>query len=132
MELERRLELSKVAKVWYQEAQARLNLNAALWNVFAPCWQLSEGGNAAHNAFNTIQKEAGSTDYNKIGVQNYKDRETALDAFVKTITAPQYKQFLTLLQEGANPYVCAVALGNSPWGTNGWVLCNVLYEKGIV
>jgi hypothetical protein len=73
----------------------------------------------------------GVTNYNSVGVKNYPDRQTGLDATVKTLTLPYYSELLSKLK---NDSITAEELADtddlSTWGTGGLV-STVLRGKSI-
>ena len=88
---------------------------------FLKAWRQGEGGKAKNNPFNTTKRMpavSGITDYNSVGVKNYPDKQTGLNATVATIKLPYYRRLLNLLR---NDRATASELAMSPdlhtWGT---------------
>jgi hypothetical protein len=100
---------------------------------FLKAWRQAEGGRAKNNPFNTTKRMPvdGITDYNSVGVKNYPDRQTGLDATVKTLQLPYYSELLSKLK---NDNITAKELADtddlSTWGTGGLV-STVLNGKSI-
>jgi hypothetical protein len=91
---------------------------------FFEIWRQKEGASAAWNPFNTTQKATGSTFYNRItdttGVQNYPNRQTGVDATVKTLKNGYYEALLKAISNIKDEAGVKVAMGElhkSPWGT---------------
>ncbi len=53
-------------------------------------WRLSEGGAARFNPLNTTYRLQGSTDYNSVGVQNYRSWDDGVLATVRTLMQAGY------------------------------------------
>ncbi len=100
---------------------------------FLKAWRQAEGGKARNNPFNTTKKMPvdGITNYNSVGVKNYPDRQTGLDATVKTLKLPYYSELVSKLK---NDSITAEDLANtddlSTWGT-GKLVTKVLAGKSI-
>jgi hypothetical protein len=91
--------------------------------LFLTDWSRAEGGGATNNPFNTTQPGFHSTGkYNSVGVQNYADPNSGLDATVHTLKNGRYGSILAALQQGTNAKAAAQALANSPWGTGALVM----------
>jgi cell wall-associated NlpC family hydrolase len=88
---------------------------------FMSAWARAEGGGAANNPFNTTQPVAGASNYNSIGVRNYRNVQEGIDATVNTITNGRYGNIIGALREGDDAMKSAAALAASPWGTGGLV-----------
>jgi len=95
-----------------------------LWALVA--WESAEGGNAKWNPLNTTQRWTGSTDYNAVGVQNYRTETDGLNATLKTIKqTPSYLGYVAIvdaLRRDALAHDTLVAVENSAWGTGGLAL----------
>lgn len=91
---------------------------------FLKAWRQGEGGKALNNPFNTTKDIPGDADtkYNSVGVRNYPDRQTGLDATIKTLQLPQYKSLIELLKKDT---ITATELANSSalttWGSGDMV-----------
>ena len=87
---------------------------------FLEAWRQGEGGHARNNPFNTTKDIPGDADtkYNSVGVRNYPDRQTGLDATIATLKLPYYRDIVQLLH---NDNVTAQELANTQglktWGT---------------
>jgi len=90
-------------------------------------WQAAEGGDAAHNPWNTTHPMAGDSWYNSFGpkgeyhVRNYASEADGIDATVETIKAGlekyHYDRIVFALRDG-DAQAAADAVAKSPWGTN--------------
>lgn len=91
---------------------------------FLKAWRQGEGGRAKNNPFNTTKTMAvdGVSNYNSAGVKNYPDRQTGLDATVKTLNLPYYKELVAKLKDDN---ITAEDLANTDdlqtWGTGSLV-----------
>lgn len=100
---------------------------------FLKAWRQAEGGKAKNNPFNTTKKMPvdGITNYNSVGVKNYPDRQTGLDATVKTLMLPYYSELVSKLK---NDSITAEELAAtddlSTWGT-GTLVSKVLSGKSV-
>ena len=88
--------------------------------LFLAAWSQMEGGGATWNPFNSTQPKAGATNYNSVGVKNYKTAEDGLDATYKTMTNGYYPNVLVGLRGGLKDkqeaYNLAVKLQRKPNG----------------
>ena len=68
---------------------------------FLEAWRRGEGGSATNNPFNTTKDVPGNSDtkYNSVGVRNYPDPQTGLNATVATLKLPYYKDIVKLLKK---------------------------------
>lgn len=94
-------------------------------------WQAqlqAEGGSAANNGLNTTQRWPGSTDYNWVGVQNYRSCEDGVAATVKTLGYKGYGYgwIIQAVRRNYSAVRIVKAIGNSAWGTNGSLALAVL------
>ena len=80
----------------------------------------AEGDAAANNAYNTTQKMPFSTDFNFVGVQNYRTGKEGEEATVKTLHYKNhgYGQIVHALKINAPAIKIVRAFGRSDWGTN--------------
>lgn len=69
--------------------------------TFLKAWRQAEGARAKNNPFNTTKSmpEDGVTSYNSVGVKNYPTRQIGLDATVKTLSLPYYKELVAKLKD---------------------------------
>jgi hypothetical protein len=92
-------------------------------------WHACEGGTATFNPLNTTQKEAGSTQYNSAGVQNYPDQATGLRATVDTLRNGNYDGIVHDLSQTAYS-ATQIVIRNSAefttWGTSTSCLLTTL------
>jgi peptidoglycan hydrolase-like protein with peptidoglycan-binding domain len=100
---------------------------------FLKAWRQGEGGKARNNPFNTTKNvnAGGVSNYNSVGVKNYPDRQTGLNATVSTMLLPYYRNLIALLR---NDNMTADQLAACPdlhtWGT-GDNARNVLASRSI-
>jgi hypothetical protein len=87
--------------------------------AFINAWARREGGGGANNPLNTTQKVSGSTSFNSVGVQNYKDLATGIAATVKTLNNGRYGDILSALAKGTAS-TAAQYQGLSTWSGNGY------------
>lgn len=80
----------------------------------------AEGVAAANNAYNTTQRMPFSTDFNFVGVQNYRTGKEGIVATVKTLHYPNhgYGQIIHALRINAPAIKIVRAFGRSDWGTD--------------
>jgi len=80
-------------------------------------WQRREGGTAAFNPLNTTQRAPGATNYNSVGVRNYRSQQQGLNATVETLRNGRYTDILRALTRN-------LPLGSQEslktWGTGTW------------
>jgi hypothetical protein len=84
--------------------------------AYLEAWHRAEGGTATYNWLNTTQPMAGDSLYNSVGVRNYPDYETGIQAMARTLTNGYYPRTLAGLQSNA-PVVDDGEMG--VWGTGG-------------
>lgn len=106
---------------WDTQLLGALNDPASAANLrFLDDWQRAEGGTAANNPLNTTQPWPGATNYNSVGVKNYRTRADGIQATAKTIQNGNYPALLAALASG-DPYGVsnpeAVAQNLRTWGT---------------
>jgi hypothetical protein len=89
--------------------------------LFMYAWRQSEGGSAKNNPFNTTQKMEGATNYNKIGVKNYRTPEDGIQATCKTLTNGRnkygYDKIIDGLKNDVGLSKLSDAVVSSKWGT---------------
>lgn len=125
---------SQEDEAFYEAILASLGAKSTPEKIkFLKAWRQAEGGKAKNNPFNTTKKMPvdGVTNYNSVGVKNYPDRQTGLEATVKTLTLPYYSELLSKLR---NDNITAQELAEtddlSTWGT-GQLVSTVLRGKSI-
>lgn len=84
--------------------------------AFLEAWHRAEGGTATYNWLNTTQPAEGATDYNSVGVKNYPDYATGIQATAQTLTNGRYPRTLAGLVSN-QPIVDDGEMGT--WGTGG-------------
>jgi hypothetical protein len=82
--------------------------------AYLEAWHRAEGGTATFNWLNTCQPATGATDYNSVGVKNYPDYQTGIQATVETLTNGYYPRTLAGLVTN-RPVVDDGEMG--VWGT---------------
>ena len=97
-----------------------------LWALVS--WMQAEGGSARFNPLNTTLKKPGATDYNSVGVKNYKSFSQGVEATVETLNYGAdrdlygYKPIRRRLRRNAWAYWTLRAVEKSIWGTGGLAL----------
>ena len=87
---------------------------------FLHAWRQGEGGHAKNNPFNTTKDIPGDADtkYNSVGVRNYPDRQTGLDATIATLKLPYYRDIVQMLHDdNVTAIQLASSQGLKTWGT---------------
>jgi len=99
---------------------------------FLYAWRKAEGGKAKNNPFNTTQKmkdDPRSTDYNKVGVKNYSNKNIGIEATIKTLLNGRYPCILKGLKNDAGAEKIASCSSDlKTWGT-GNLITTVLKTK---
>jgi hypothetical protein len=89
--------------------------------LFMYAWRQAEGGGAKNNPFNTTQKMEGATNYNKIGVKNYRTSEDGIQATCKTLINGRdkygYGKIIDGLKNDVGLSKLSDAVVSSKWGT---------------
>lgn len=89
--------------------------------LFMYAWRQAEGGGAKNNPFNTTQKMEGATNYNKIGVKNYRTPEDGIQATCKTLINGRnkygYDKIIDGLKNDVGLSKLSDAVVSSKWGT---------------
>lgn len=67
---------------------------------FIEKWITREGGGGANNPLNTTQAMSGATDFNTVGVKNYADLDTGVQATLKTLLNGRYPNIVAALKTG--------------------------------
>lgn len=83
-------------------------------------WHVAEGSFAAFNPLNTTQPEAGTTDYNSVGVKNYPTKDVGLRATVTALENGRYDGIVNDLRAGsftAEQVLTRNAAEFAVWGT---------------
>jgi cell wall-associated NlpC family hydrolase len=93
--------------------------------AYMEAWHRAEGGSASFNWLNTTQDAPGATDYNSVGVKNYPDYATGIEATAQTLTNGRYPRTLAGLVGNA-PVVDDAEMG--VWGTGGAAIRRQLEE----
>lgn len=124
--------MGHVADSFYKDVFAGLGITVTeQLLLFARAWQRAEGGTAAHNPWNATLAVQGSTRFNSIGVQNYPTHAAGVKATVSMLKQANMATILHSLQRLDDPYFTAVEVARSPWGTDGWLLVQVLHDEGV-
>jgi hypothetical protein len=87
---------------------------------FLQAWAACEGGNARNNPFNTTLRLAGSTPYNRAGVQHFPDPLAGLAATLLTLRLSYYRPLVAALVAGNHDAERITELGAAAlktWGT---------------
>lgn len=98
---------------------------------FMYAWRQSEGAKALNNPFNTTHKMPGSTNYNSVGVKNYKTSQDGIQATCKTLKNGRYTDIINGLKNDVGLFELSRMKGLKTWGT-GDLLAKVAdgYLKG--
>lgn len=115
-------------KDWANALCERMRWKPSKENLTAlVAWMAAEGGSgdnappqAKWNPLNTTLVVPGSWRYNSVGVQNYPDMETGIEATVRTFRSPNqgYRPILRHLRDSDPPRKTLLAVENSNWGTS--------------
>lgn len=111
--------MSQTRHVWVRDLLVALRAPGTLENAVALVGQCqAEGGSARFNPLNCTVKAAGSTDYNKVPVQNYATYQQGIDVTAQMLRQSNMSKLLAALMKGtaATDYWSALAV--SPWGTH--------------
>ncbi len=79
-------------------------------------WSEREGGGGAWNPLNTTRPEAGSTSFNKVGVQNYTSAQQGAQATADSIRNGRYPSILAAFMTGS-AFEALVGGGKGPIGS---------------
>lgn len=122
--------MSAVNNQFYKDLAAQLHVPYNKNFVrFAQAWQRAEGGTASYNPFNTTQPASGASNYNSVGVKNYTSEVEGVRATAQTLENGHYDAILAALRAGTKkPEHVATLVGQSPWGTSGNLIREVLGE----
>jgi|SRR5215475_224749 len=82
-------------------------------------WAHREGGGGANNPLNTTLGMPGATDFNSVGVKNFKDMSQGATATVRTLLGGGYSDILAALRSGRG--LCGQSFsGLSTWSGGGY------------
>jgi hypothetical protein len=88
---------------------------------FMYAWRQAEGGGAKNNPFNTTLKIPGATNYNSVGVKNYRTSEDGIQATCKTLINGRdkygYGKIIDGLKNDVGLSKLSDAVVSSKWGT---------------
>ena len=110
------------------------NLDAPVSNEnlkFLYAWRQAEGKAGRFNPFNTTQGMPGATNFNDVGVKNYRSMEDGLVATIKTLKNGRYECILRGLRKDMGASEIARCRSLETWGT-GTLVYRVIqgYEGG--
>lgn len=110
------------------------NLDAPVTNEnlkFLYAWRQSEGKAGRFNPFNTTHGMPGSTNFNTVGVKNYRSMEDGMVATIKTLKNGRYECILRGLRDDIGASNIAKCRSLETWGT-GTLVYRVIqgYEGG--
>lgn len=91
-------------------------------------WAMAEGtitvpacSGALWNPLDTTEPAPGATDFNAVGVKNYPDEPTGIEAVYATLLNGRYPPILAwLADEGSSALGLPAAVAASPWGTGNF------------
>jgi hypothetical protein len=102
--------------------------------IFIKAWRQAEGGLAAFNAFNTTLSRPGATQYNNIGVKNFKNKEDGISANVQTLKEKQYSKMIPKLKNVKtiqDAYNLAVSESDGPGDGAFYIWSEGFYKNRI-
>lgn len=109
--------------------KARFGYHPEVWKVWA-AWARAEGGTATNNPWNTTQPWPGATNYNSVGVKNYRTGSDGVAATVVTLKNGHYptmcKLYRTPGKLTAAQIVEACRAEFHTWGTHPDTILRVL------
>lgn len=110
------------------------NLKAPVTNenlMFLYAWRQAEGKAGTFNPFNTTHGMPGATNFNSVGVKNYKSMEDGLVATIKTLKNGRYTCIVKGLRDNIGAESIAKCRSLETWGT-GTLVYRVLqgYKGG--
>ena len=110
------------------------NLGAPVSNEnlkFLYAWRQAEGKAGLYNPFNTTHGMPGATNYNKVGVKNYRSLEDGLVATIKTLKNGRYDCIVNGLRDDIGATNISKCRSLETWGT-GTLVYKVVqgYEGG--
>lgn len=110
------------------------NLGAPISNEnlkFLYAWRQAEGKSGRFNPFNTTQNMPGATNFNTVGVKNYRSMEDGMVATIKTLKNGRYDCIIRGLKDDIGASNIARCRSLETWGT-GTLVYRVIqgYEGG--
>jgi hypothetical protein len=93
--------------------------------LFMYAWRQSEGGQADFNPLNTTKSMSNATNYNSVGVKNYKNIEDGIKATCDTLKLSHYRDIVEGLKNDVGLYELSRMQGLKKWGT-GELLAKVV------
>lgn len=88
---------------------------------FLYAWRQAEGKAGKYNPFNTTWELPGSTDFNSVGVKNYKSLEDGMIATIKTLKNGRYSCIVNGLRNDIGAAEIARCESLKTWGTGNLV-----------
>lgn len=111
--------MSQTRHVWVRDLLALLKAPGTLENALAIVAQIqAEGGAAKFNPLNCTVRAPGSTDYNKVPVQNYVTYAQGLHVTAGMLQQTNMRGLHAELMKGDSSAIYWSALAVSPWGTH--------------
>lgn len=90
---------------------------------FLVAWGTAEGTAAKWNPLGTTRDMPGATQFNSVGVRNFKSLSQGVEATARALENGYYGHILTLMRSGtARAEAMGAAVAASPWGTHEGVL----------
>jgi hypothetical protein len=91
---------------------------------FLQAWIRAEGSRAANNPLATTKRGyAGERNFNRVGVKNYPDAATGVQATADTLRLKPYQPIISGLTAGnTDPRALGAAVAQSPWGTGRGIM----------
>jgi hypothetical protein len=87
--------------------------------LFMYAWRQSEGATAKFNPLNTTKKMPGATNFNSVGVKNYKSMEDGVKATCDTLKLRHYTDIIDGLKNDVGLYKLSRMQSLKKWGTGG-------------
>lgn len=81
------------------------------------CWFEAEGTLAKNNPLACVDKAPGSTDFNKVPVQNYISEAQGLKMTLRELSNGKYPDIFNRLMDGEDAIFTMAAIQSSQWGT---------------
>jgi len=119
-------------KNFYERLLQELDAPVTSENLkFLYAWRQAEGKGGRNNPFNTTWKLPGSTNMNKVGVQNYLSKEDGMVATLKTLRNGRYSCIVQGLKNDSGASEISKCPSLETWGT-GDLVAKVVnsYERG--
>jgi hypothetical protein len=99
------------------------------------CWIAGEAPatptGAKNNPMNSTQSFSGSTDFNSVGVQNYKSKEDGLKATVQTIKNGRYDDIIAALRDNRDYVTTCTIIDRSDWRGDNHSAHYVTIARGV-